>query len=271
MSNVNILESFITGKKANQKLNEDGLVITKDFIAVIDGASNTINFDGCSGGLIAKNILAEGISKLNSDITGFEAINFLNNLLNEAQKENPEAQKDPSKRLMASILIYSVYNKQIWSYGDCKYRINNKVYQFDKKIDELNAQVRCFVNQSEMQRGCTESQLIKNDIGANFIKPLLEYQHLFSNKNCEFGYPILDGFALNESFFVCEDVHDGDIIILATDGYPQLLLTLEDSERFLKDVLQQDPLFIKDNKMVKGFYEGYNSFDDRTFIKFVVN
>lgn len=271
MNDVTILESFILGKRKDQELNEDGLIITDDYIAVIDGASNSTDFKGLAGGLLAKNILINGILNLKNTLSGFETIKSLNALLNQAQKDYPEAKKNPAKRLMASILIYSIKDKQVWSYGDCKCMINKNEYQFNKKIDKLNAQVRSFVNQAEMRLGKSKEELLYSDAGAIYVSKLLNYQPLFANQNNEFGYPILDGFELNGDFFISIDVKSNDTIILATDGYPQLRSSLEESENILGEVLEKDPLLIESNRTVKGFYNNLNSYDDRTYIKFVVN
>ena len=264
-------ECFTEGKAKQPTLNQDAFVITEDFIAVIDGASSAMPFDGVPGGLCAKNILAEGVGRLDRKVSGFEAICELNALLREAQEPYPFAQNDPARRMMASIVMYSAHAKQVWSYGDCSYMVNGKEYRFDKKIDTLNACVRSFVNQAEMVLGRSEGQLLEDDTGARYIADLLNYQPLFANKSGEFGYPILDGFELREDFFVSVAVRHGDTVVLATDGYPVLRPTLAESERLLKDIVERDPLMVGKNRSVIGVYSGLGNFDDRTFVKFLVD
>lgn len=62
----------------------------------------------------------------------------------------------------------------------------------------------------------------------------------------------------------------GDIVILATDGYPILENNLEKSERALSQLLEEDPLLYKKIKCTKGLRKGQCSFDDRCFIRFEV-
>lgn len=266
-----IIEQYIQGKRKDQSLNEDGLVITENYIAVIDGASSAAPFNGVSGGLLAKNILVKGLSEMKTEDDGFEVIKRLDSLLHEAQKDFPESKLDPAKRMYASLVIYSVKDRQIWNYGDCPFLINGTFHQFDKKIDTLNADVRSFITQAELSLGKREEDILRNDVGATFIKTLLNYQPVFANKSCEFGYPILDGYGINKDLFECIDVSDGDEVVLATDGYPKLCGTLEESERELSRILAEDPLCImNENRAVKGVYDGLDSFDDRCYIRFTV-
>ena len=80
---------------------------------------------------------------------------------------------------------------------------------------------------------------------------------------------VLDGFFEDMSSIKIIDVPDNaQEIVLASDGYPELLPTLEESERALKEILAEDPLFILRHKSTKGLQKGNNSFDDRAYIRF---
>ena len=59
-------------------------------------------------------------------------------------------------------------------------------------------------------------------------------------------------------------------IVLASDGYPFLCPTLTESEARLDEQRRNDPLNIGDFKATKGFTPGNNSFDDRSYIRFSV-
>lgn len=52
-------------------------------------------------------------------------------------------------------------------------------------------------------------------------------------------------------------------IILATDGYPLLKPSLEESEEHLANLLKRDPLLFREFKPTKGLIKGHASFDDR--------
>jgi glycerophosphoryl diester phosphodiesterase len=62
----------------------------------------------------------------------------------------------------------------------------------------------------------------------------------------------------------------GDRIILASDGYPELFDTLEETERYLFQMLTKDPLCIHELRGTKGVRPGNQSFDDRSYISFRV-
>lgn len=56
--------------------------------------------------------------------------------------------------------------------------------------------------------------------------------------------------------------------MLASDGYPKLMPTLNESEAELQRLLEEDPLCIYENIATKGLNEGQTSFDDRSYIRF---
>jgi glycerophosphoryl diester phosphodiesterase len=58
--------------------------------------------------------------------------------------------------------------------------------------------------------------------------------------------------------------------VFASDGYPKITDTLEETEQLLDYQRQTDPLNIGTFKATKAFVEGNNSFDDRTYIRFEV-
>ena len=62
----------------------------------------------------------------------------------------------------------------------------------------------------------------------------------------------------------------GDEIVLASDGYPYLKESLEESERLLKAELTNNPLCDREYRSTKGKAEDNISFDDRTYIRFKV-
>ena len=66
-----------------------------------------------------------------------------------------------------------------------------------------------------------------------------------------------------------EEIPEFSEVVLASDGYPKLFGTLEESEHYLQKVLAEDPLCISLNKQTKGLMVGNNSYDDRTFVRFV--
>ena len=81
---MQIIERFIEGKSKNELLCEDSLVVTENFIAVIDGVTGKSNraFDGLSGGKAAAVKACECIEKLPFDIDCFSAVEKITEAVN---------------------------------------------------------------------------------------------------------------------------------------------------------------------------------------------
>lgn len=267
---MRIIEQRCTGKHTDQSLNEDALIVTDKHIAVIDGATSCCSDWGIPGGLLAKRLLTDYIINSAPEENGFELIKKLNAVLFDYQQTQPELFVNPGKRLMASILIFSASSSQLWSYGDCHYLINNRYFHTNKLVDDMNAELRSFINNLLILEGTTEAELLVCDRGAAEIKQYLNIQPRFANVDHEFGYPILDGGTVLSQFFVSHQLEKGDEVVMATDGYPFLEQTLERSEKKLCELKEHDPLLIRELKAVKGFYPNLISFDDRTYIRFIV-
>lgn len=105
-------------------------------------------------------------------------------------------------------------------------------------------------------------------MGREYIQEALLRQFHFENKDGHFGYPVLNGDSINASLVVKHAVKEGDIVILASDGYPQLCSTLKESERVLEEVLEKDPLCCQIYLSTKGIALGNISFDDRCYCRF---
>ena len=100
--------------------------------------------------------------------------------------------------------------------------------------------------------------------------PFLKEQSSFANRDGRFGYPVIDGSGINEGMIKTYNVNTGDEIVLASDGYPELCDSLDKSEKRLCQILECDPLAIKENMQTKMMKKGDLSFDDRAYIRFTV-
>ncbi len=267
---VKIIEQSCIGKKKDQSLNEDAVIVTENYIAVIDGATSCCPDWGAPGGLLARELAADYIRKAKPEEDGFSFFLGLNSVLREYQQSRPELFTYAEKRLMASALVFSVSNNQLWNYGDCHYLINGKHYQINKRIDALTAELRSFINNCCLHEGASERELLCRDKGAEEITRYLDMQPCFANTETAFGYPILDGGQISPHLLISHQLKKGDSVIMATDGYPFLEPSLEESEKRLLILKESDPLLIREFKAAKGFYPDLLSFDDRTYIRFIV-
>ena len=65
-------------------------------------------------------------------------------------------------------------------------------------------------------------------------------------------------------------VDESSEVVLASDGYPLLKKTLNESEEMLADILKQDPLCCKIYPSTKGLTPNSRSYDDRVYVRFSV-
>ncbi len=265
---MEIIEDFTCGKKAVFSKNEDLLLITYDFIAVVDGVSakNGRLFEGVTGGRKAADKVCETIVLLDKNVTAKEAVEKITQAVAELYEEN-----EPKGAAAAGAIIFSKERNEIWSVGDCQCLINGKLFSHEKEIDRINSDVRALVLEMAKREGKTREELLKNDLGRNFIMPILENQHIFANKTGKFSYGVFNGEPVPDEHIVIHKVKSGDEIVLASDGYPYLKETLEESERLLREELEYNPLCDGNYRSTKGKAEDTLSFDDRTYIRFRVS
>lgn len=268
---MKIIEQFLCGKKNIPDICEDGLVIGKHLIAVIDGVTSKgiCLWDGNTSGCYAKYILTD---YLQQDIERQSAVELLSNL-DRILRENVQSRAENlsyAEYPRASIILYNDFYKEIWSYGDCQCRINEEIVTHPKKIDQLNADMRAFYLEYQILQGVDVTTIGLNDLGRKSIEKNLLMQFAFENKPGYFGYPVLNGMGIEESMIKHYPVSEGDIIVLASDGYPVLKGNLNECEKALDYIKQNDPLCFRLYRSTKGIKRGNISFDDRAFCKFVV-
>lgn len=58
-------------------------------------------------------------------------------------------------------------------------------------------------------------------------------------------------------------------MVMASDGYPRVMLDLESSEKELKRIISEDPLLFRLHRSFRPVGEGKVSYDDRAHLKFI--
>lgn len=173
----------------------------------------------------------------------------------------------PTERLTASAVIYSAHHRQIWMIGDCQCIANGRLYENSKPQESILAGKRSAFLKQALAHGMTVKDIQEKDPGRDFIiKELVD-----SCRDQNIGYSVIDGFPIPKDKIKIIDVaNDCNEIILASDGYPFLKPTLQESEAALEEQLRKDPLCIDTFKATKGLMAGNVSFDDRSYIRFSV-
>lgn len=289
---MKIIESSIIGKKSPEAC-EDGMVITDDFIAVIDGSTSKtpkhLNPD-MKNGRYAMMLISEYIReelKADASVDDFcqGVTAYIYNKVYEKLGVEERLKEHPEERLTASAILYSRTSNEVWMVGDCQAIIDGKLYENGKPYEEKIARKRVEL----IEQGLSPVEARKQ------IEPLL-IEAMLSGQNKT--YTVIDGFpiyregvkvvSVSDSCSVQDSVPASDSvpcsdsvsasgtisvssseIVLASDGYPFLEPTLAASEAALAEQIANDPQNIHSFIATKGIVEGNKSFDDRTYIRFV--
>lgn len=289
---MKIIESSIKGKKSPEAC-EDGMVVTDDFIAVIDGSTSKtpkhLNPD-MKNGRYAMMLISEYIReelKADASVDDFcqGVTAYIYNKVYEKLGVEERLKEHPEERLTASAILYSRIRNEVWMVGDCQAIIAGKLYENGKPYEEKIARKRVEL----IEQGLSPAEARKQ------IEPLL-IEAMLSGQNQT--YTVIDGFpiyregvkvvSVSDSSSVQDSVPASDSvpcsgsvsasgtisvssseIVLASDGYPFLEPTLAASEAALAEQIANDPQNIHSFIATKGIVEGNKSFDDRTYIRFV--
>ena len=296
---MKIIESNIIGKKS-QETCEDGLVMTDDFIAVIDGSTSKTPkhlSPYMKNGRYAMMLISEYIRKelkVDASVDDFcQGVSaYIYNKVYEKLGVEKRLKEHPEERLTASAILYSRTRNEVWMVGDCQAIIDGKLYENGKPYEQEIARKRVEL----IEQGLSPAEARKQ------IEPLL-IEAMLSGQNQT--YTVIDGFpiyregvkvvSVSDSCSVqdsvpasnsvpasdsvpCSDsvsasgtfLVSSSEIVLASDGYPFLKPTLAESEAALAEQIANDPQNIHSFIATKGIVEGNKSFDDRTYIRFSV-
>ena len=263
---MNIIEQFSIGKRRGTPC-EDGWVVTPDFAAVVDGSTAKIKIASGqeSPGHLAMRLVCEAIENLPANTSMEEALPILSRCI-----ADDSTYAANNYRPTCSAVIYSHSRKEVWFIGDCQARWNNQNYKYDKLVDRILTDIRCRAIHYYLEHGYTEEDIRKEDKGRAFIFDALREQVYFQNDPNPynpFRYPVIDGQPIAPENVAVIPVGNANEIILASDGYPELFDSLDDTERHLQELLDKDPLCIKENPATKCLVTGNRSFDDRTYLR----
>lgn len=272
---MQVIESFIMGKKGDPDRCEDALVVTDEFVSVVDGVTSksAMLWKERTTGRLAAEAITQAIAQFPPDITAAAAAERLTEeicLLYEECRMADIAREHPAQRFAACAAIYSRFRSEIWVIGDCQCMIDQKHFEFPKRVDEIIAEARALYIESELYRGKTVKELLDNDTSRQYILPLIERGASFANdrQGSKYAYPVIDGFPIDIDQIRIIPVPAGtQEIVLASDGYPRLFPTLTESEHYLSRILETDPLCYREYKSTKGVMKDQVSFDDRTYIR----
>ena len=273
---MKIIDKFIMGK-ISESLCEDAIYVTENYIALADGATSLIKdkYDGKYLGKVICDIIGRVLenSRGNEDLDTI--LRNINLVINNFYLDHEIAELNTIKleyKASASMAIYLKSESKVYVLGDISVLINGKLYEFKNSMESTIETERAKYIESLVKAGVKEETLLENDISREYIKPLIigNLKNRNPSTKTEGKLYVIDGTPLNVYDLESFDVKDGDEIIFASDGYVGKLENLDLAEKKLKEITDKDPLMYKDVKKTKGKLYGFNSFDDRSYIKFKI-
>ena len=184
----------------------------------------------------------------------------------------------PEDRLTCSVVIFSRLCREIWMVGDCQCLVssldsqsaivNSQFLDNPKPAEAELAAMRAEEVKRQLADGKTVGDMLRNDTARPVIIPRM----IETMRQQNVTYSVVDGFAIDRRHvrIIPLDFNPWEIV-LASDGYPFLHPTLQESESALQQQRSTDPLNIGPHfQATKAFHPDNNSFDDRAYIRFRV-
>ena len=234
---------------------------------MIDGVTPKSNFSykGKSTGRLAAECVAQAVKEAEKTDDCSCIIRRCNEKFQDFYRSVEFPYDKKEKGLQAAAIIYSDHFREIWMIGDCQAMVDGTEYQQPKKSDVILSQFRSLMMALDTEAADARAR----------IEPWILKATAFANKRgSAYGYSVLNGEEIPEELIkvirLSEFSGSEHEIILASDGYPVLKPTLQQSERELEYIMREDPQCCRLYESTKGLKSGNKSFDDRTYIRFQI-
>ena len=271
-----VREQFLSSKRGDPDGGEDGIFVNDAYVVVVDGASAKDTWflsthdaparSDVQPGRLCRDTLLDALAALPPDLDGWDFVRRLNDAVDRLRQRMPQGAGVPQ----ANVVAFSAARGEVWSFGDCACIVAGEVHSERKAIDVRHAAQRSAVLREALAKGATVGDLLARDEGRLAILDGLQSQQALANAADPFGYPVLDGGAIRREDLVTYRVPAPCEVVLASDGYPHLLPTLEESEEDRAAVVAADPLMMRIAPETKGVYPGQVSYDDRAYVRISV-
>ena len=152
------VESLCATPKGSADRNEDRLVSTENFVAVIDGATNSGPVGGRSGGIVAAEAVAETIAALPAHVSARQFADAATECLAARLGQWPDKMK---ARPCASVVVWSAHRQEVWRVGDCHFRVDATAFAGEKLVDRLSYASRCAVVKGRLLAGSRDADVEK--------------------------------------------------------------------------------------------------------------
>ena len=271
---LTVLEQFVEAKTAG-RVCEDIIVVTGDFSAVIDGASDATGarFDGRSGGRLAAEVVANAVSVLPADAGARSFADSLSDALAAAVTAMVGTLGPDTRWPVAVLTCVSAHRRQVWRIGDGNVVIGGTPHLGLSRIDEAAYSFRAATNAALLARGMPLHELIESDPGAAAVRILSDNQQNLTNKVSRWGRGSINGSRVPDEYIEILPIPDGPTeVILTTDGFPVPLATLAESEAELAEMVSRDPAAVDELWAIgKPMKSGANAPDDRAYLRLTID
>ena len=268
------IESKSVAKCNDDRGNHDGLVVTDAYIAVFDAlqARGWRAWGGWPAGVFARKLMISTLEELDGDLDAQTVVRTLQEKLQEETARCIEGMEDKNVYAypQSRVLIYSAARHEIWRLGDSPFCINGELNYQRSELLEKAAENRAEVMERFLANSLSDLRdLINTDYGrSSSMDIIIEEEKRIDGVETLSGRPDVDIETLLANVEVFP-VEPGAEVILASDGYPRILPTLSESEKWLEDERARDPLFVHDFKALAGAKDEETGYDDRTYVRFI--
>ena len=223
---------------------------------------------GITNGRLAMTVVGDALRQLPATATMADFCQLATRLLRETCERQGIARErladHPEERPTASAAVFSLHRHEVWLVGDCQCIVQGQYYDNPKPGEAPIAERRSRLIHLMLADGtATVDDLIRHDSARDIIVPDIVATCREQNKS----FAVLDGFDVALQHVAVIETGEQGEVVLATDGYPFLYPSLEESETALQRLLCRDPLCIRDFLATKGLQGRNESFDDRAFLR----
>ncbi|MGI9603962.1 MAG: hypothetical protein ACR2QE_18920 [Acidimicrobiales bacterium] len=270
---IRVVEQFVEAK-SDGRMSEDLVVVTDDFAAVIDGASDATGamFAGKTGGRFGAEIVATAIAELSAADDARQFVDAISSALAAAVAATVGELGDDTRWPAAVVACASAHRREVWRVGDCNVVIGDDEHAGGKRIDAATYSFRAATNAALLAKGVPLSELVEDDPGARAMRPLVDNQQHLANTVGPWGFGCVNGQRVPDEYLEVLSVPSGPTeIIITSDGYPDVRSTLRASEARLFELVDQDPASIGELWPIgKSTKPGANAPDDRAYLRFIL-
>lgn len=267
---MKVIEQHIVGKHSLEDC-EDGIVATPDFVAVIDGSTSKTPHrlhPPMRNGRYCMMAIQRFLRRMAADLSLTQFCEQVTAHIHALYPSDDTPMRlHPQERFCASAVVYSVQRHEVWMVGDCQCMVNGRGFHNDKPSEDVLAHQRAAVFQKMLTAhpDMVRDGRIVHDYARDTILDSLIDSLAGENRT----YAVIDGFPIFMPGVKTIPVEAANAdIVLASDGYPFLRPTLQESEAALREQLARDPYCIDSFVATKGVMAGNRSFDDRAYVRF---